>query len=52
MSALSLQFPKKPNDVVDDLESRVDDALGAGQRDGFREALGRALDAVEPVARG
>ncbi len=39
-------------DVVGDLESRVDDALGAGRRDGFRDALGRALAAVEPVARG
>jgi DNA-binding MarR family transcriptional regulator len=39
-------------DVVEDLELRVDDALGAGEREGFREALGRALAAVEPVARG
>lgn len=39
-------------DVVGDLELRVDDALGAGQREGFREALGRVLAAVEPVARG
>lgn len=39
-------------DVVDDLEARVETALGPGHRDGFRDALGRALEAVEPVARG
>ncbi len=39
-------------EVVRDLEDRVEDALGPGQRDGFRDALSRALAAVEPVARG
>ena len=39
-------------DVVDELEGLVEGALGPEQRDGFRDALTRALAAVEPVARG
>ena len=39
-------------DVVRDLEARVEHALGPDERDGFRHALGSALAAVEPVARG
>ncbi|TCK22953.1 MarR family winged helix-turn-helix transcriptional regulator [Pseudonocardia endophytica] len=39
-------------DVVADLEGRVDTALGPDERDGVRDALGRALAAVEPMARG
>jgi DNA-binding MarR family transcriptional regulator len=38
--------------VVGELEELVDGALGPDQRDGFRDALTRALAAVEPVARG
>ena len=30
----------------------MEGALGPEQRDGFRDALTRALAAVEPVARG